>query len=455
MAFFYRTPVFTIAFLWIFLSASLPGQAQILLDDFNRSNNSTVGNGWNEVSTDLFSNNSRITSGALQIITSSAATNGDLSYRQVNTYNPILSANTGILTWACNMRQTVGNPGGFNSTSSNGLAFILGFRSDFLFNYPIQPSGYAVVLGQPGAIDSIRLVHFDGIGNINLKTITGAANYGNATNTEYLSIRVTYNPVGNLWSLFVEPSPSGYPRADPRLTATQVGPTVANNTYTNANLEYVGLDWHHSVSTPDHATFDDVYVPNNYIFNRFRSKQSGDWNAASTWQMSSDNINWVNATLAPSDESNTIFIRNTHTVTLSSSTFLDQTTVESGGILSLTGSSLSISDGAGDDLVIASGGVFQHGNSGIAVNTPTGTGTIRVNNGGIIRVIDGTGDLADTYASNEDAVLSARITWETNSVFDWSTSSTLAASGLTYFPNATSGTVPILRVSQSQSNSDY
>jgi hypothetical protein len=58
-------------------------------------------------------------------------------------------------------------------------------------------AGYAVVLGQSGATDPLRLVRYaDGIqGNASLTNIivsntSGLADFGN----EHLSVRVTYNP---------------------------------------------------------------------------------------------------------------------------------------------------------------------------------------------------------------------------------------------------------------------
>jgi len=120
-----------------------------------------------------------------------------------------------------------------------------------------NPNGYAVVLGQPGKPDPIRLVRINGqIGNSALSNIIVGGNYSN----EFLSIRVTYDPADGRWSLYVEASPTGYPRADPRQTSTLIG-TNTDNTYTVLDLSILGVDWHHSASPNDYATFDNIYIP--------------------------------------------------------------------------------------------------------------------------------------------------------------------------------------------------
>lgn len=106
----------------------------------------------------------------------------------------------------------------------------------------------------------------------------------------------------------------------------------------------------------------------------FRSKASGLWSAASTWEVSTDNINWSDATSAPTSIDLNINIRSPHAVTLNSNVTLDQTTVETGSTLEVS-STLTILDGTGDDLLVY----------GILKNTDgsfTTTGTISIENGG-------------------------------------------------------------------------
>jgi hypothetical protein len=252
---------------------------QVLLDDFNRPNDATVGNGWTEISTRIISNQSRIQNQALRIASDDAS--ADFVFRNVSArYNTVFRANANVLTWAINMRQTLVNPNGFNSTSNlattNGMAFVLGVNNLFLAG---SPNGYAVVLGQPGKPDPIRLVRINGqIGNNALFSMITGGDYSN----EFLSIRVTYNPANEQWSLYVEASPIAYPRTDPRQTSNLIG-TAVDNTYTGQSLNNLGLDWHHSNSPGDYATFDDIYIPTNEPQQYTWNVASGNWSNPQSW----------------------------------------------------------------------------------------------------------------------------------------------------------------------------
>ncbi|MBK0382122.1 T9SS type A sorting domain-containing protein [Pedobacter sp. SD-b] len=79
----------------------------------------------------------------------------------------------------------------------------------------------------------------------------------------------------------------------------------------------------------------------------FRSKQSGAFNLASTWESSADNINWINANLIPTAASKGVDIRNGHTVLISSSIVIDDFVVSIGGVLTInTNGSLNIINSA-------------------------------------------------------------------------------------------------------------
>jgi hypothetical protein len=64
------------------------------------------------------------------------------------------------------------------------------------------------------------------------------------------------------------------------------------------------------------------------IYN-YRSKQSGNWADASTWEYNTGT--WVNALAAPTDADGTINIQNTHTVTVNAAATADDVTVDVGG----------------------------------------------------------------------------------------------------------------------------
>lgn len=107
----------------------------------------------------------------------------------------------------------------------------------------------------------------------------------------------------------------------------------------------------------------------------FRTKQSGPWSSASTWESSADNLVWSDAAAAPGTGDLNISLRSPHTVTVSSNTSLDQTVIESGATLEIaSGTTLTIANGSGTDLTVQ--GILRN------AGTVTTTGTIAVSNGG-------------------------------------------------------------------------
>lgn len=108
----------------------------------------------------------------------------------------------------------------------------------------------------------------------------------------------------------------------------------------------------------------------------FRSKTTGTWSTASTWESSpvSDFSTIVvsPATLAPTSASSGVNIRNGHTVTVNSNLTMDQTYVHPGGTLAVTGATLTIS---GNGLTIQSDAT---GDGRIGTSTGTISGNVTV-----------------------------------------------------------------------------
>jgi hypothetical protein len=229
----------------------------ILADDFNRADNNTVGNGWTEIET--AATGARIVSNRLQLGSTTAGR--EFVWQDLSSFaSPIITNgitnNTSLLTWAFNFRTSNSNTSGFDA-SNYGMAFIL-CKTTTPTN---TGNGYAVVIGQSGTTDPVRLVSFTGGGDLNSEytNIISGGDYG----TEYISVRVTYDPATDQWSLFAESNASAFPQADPRNTATQIGSTTVNTTYTAAgnDLRYFGAYWNHSTGASDNAIFDDIYAP--------------------------------------------------------------------------------------------------------------------------------------------------------------------------------------------------
>lgn len=169
----------------------------------------------------------------------------------------------------------------------------------------------------------------------------------------------------------------------------------------------------------------------------FRSVQSGDWSSLSTWQSSPDLVTWAAATLIPDNLANTINIRIGDTVTVSTNQNMDQVTIESGGFLIHTGGTLTVNDGAGDDLIIqAAGQLILSFLNNPPVFSPV-TGSANINSGGILQVTaggmtgPGTGVNASNYIYQHASVLELTVAFTTNNAV--------------YFPNVDAVTIPVFR----------
>lgn len=232
----------------------------VLLDNFNRTNSTTLGNTPTGSTSLLWSETETVSSG-LQILSNQLQTGSSTAGREValvnlsglNSYPTIISNSVVTMQWAFNFRTSRNDPSGFDA-GNYGMAFILGMSSsDYLTG-----NGYAVVLGQSGSTNLLRLVHFaSGLdANPNLTDIISGGSY----NAEYFSVKVTYIPSTNTWSLYAETSTSAFPQSNPGLTSTQIGNSVVNSTYTGTTLNYLGVLWNHNTSSSENAVFDDIYV---------------------------------------------------------------------------------------------------------------------------------------------------------------------------------------------------
>jgi hypothetical protein len=171
-------------------------------------------------------------------------------------FNPILSANVGsFLTWTLNMEQIRANPSGLLA-GNYGNAVILGATTSTF----TTANGYALILGNGGTPDPIKLVSFTN-GLVNSTQIL--AQSGNA-GSDFMSVKVTYDPASNTWGLLTrDDGTSAF--ADPTTgTLTSQG-TAIDATYTNLFLTSSGAYWAYSTTANQTARFDnfvlDVAVP--------------------------------------------------------------------------------------------------------------------------------------------------------------------------------------------------
>lgn len=170
-------------------------------------------------------------------------------------YSTTLSSNPGQVSWSFNMRQMRSNPGGF-TTFTYGEAFILAGTTG---TTNVAGTGYAVILGNSGTTDPVRLVRYNsGIRTYTTllsSTTSGLTDFGN----QYLSIRVLYTPSTNTWQLFVRNDGTSAFQ-DPLSGSLTSQGSVVNNTYTSSSLLTMGTFWNGGVSTAQTSIFDNIRV---------------------------------------------------------------------------------------------------------------------------------------------------------------------------------------------------
>ena len=147
------------------------------------------------------------------------------------------------------------------------------------------------------------------------------------------------------------------------------------------------------------VAIDNVTVNTSFASDHFRSKATGNWNAAATWESSHDGTNWFDATVTPDNNANTITVRSPNTVTVTASVSADQLTVNSGGQITVnSGQTLTIANGTGTDLTV-DGTVATAGTVSVAAS-----GTAQINN--ILQINEGGwGGNTGTYAYGASGTL--------------------------------------------------
>ncbi|UPT65396.1 MAG: hypothetical protein M0D57_12600 [Sphingobacteriales bacterium JAD_PAG50586_3] len=159
----------------------------------------------------------------------------------------------------------------------------------------------------------------------------------NSTNS-YLLV---HGLIGSTWILIDSIRPLA-------TTGTNVSYAISNP-YTQFRLTYIRATGNLALDDVN-VLCSSTVVPTNYYQSNVTT---GNWDAAGSWQTSTDNVNWVAATAAPDFNANTITIRNGHTITITQGITTDQTVVAAGGTLVINPSVIFVlNDGAGVDLQV-------------------------------------------------------------------------------------------------------
>ncbi|HRH61774.1 MAG TPA: GEVED domain-containing protein [Bacteroidia bacterium] len=152
----------------------------------------------------------------------------------------------------------------------------------------------------------------------------------------------------------------------------------------------------------------------------YRTRAAGAWSSTTVWQTYQILIGWQNTTVPPTNSNGAISILHAITISGGATVNTDQTTISTGGSLTLSDGTLNLYNGSGNDLIIT-GGTFTMNNASSALNAPSGfalvyatSGTVALSNGTIaagmnINTYNATA-LTITQASSSNLTLNGQIT---------------------------------------------
>jgi uncharacterized repeat protein (TIGR01451 family) len=248
-----------------FTSVASGGAAPELLDDFFRSNaQDDIGEGWFSYVTGPVSGNIQIKDRVLLLYGTggTGGTNGRVSVARdmSSRYTPVLTNNSGTLTWAFNFYSVRDPQSGF-APGAYGGAFVLGSDStDWVSG---TGNGYAVRI----CSNEVALASFSGGLNLDSDLTTLGSVAALSTPTSAVAVQVDLDPDTGVWTLYVnELGDSGLSDFGNPLTdmASHEVMKVTNTFQLHRSLRYAGCYWNHGnapVNTNTAAYFDDLYAP--------------------------------------------------------------------------------------------------------------------------------------------------------------------------------------------------
>lgn len=167
-------------------------------------------------------------------------------------FTATLGNNNSILTWTVNMRTNTAVTSLPSATAVSGAVDLMGNAANNIFSG--SPSGYAVMFN-PGSNGGIELVKFTSGMAAGGCTVLIAPS-SSMSKTNYYSVRVTYEPATNLWSLYLrDDGSSGF--SDPASGVTTLIGTATDNTYTGSALTRFGYMYGFNAGTGKSMLFDN------------------------------------------------------------------------------------------------------------------------------------------------------------------------------------------------------
>jgi len=235
-----------------------PTQFIPFTDDYNRATLSPGGTpSLTYTNTNTGTGNATIVTNYLNIVNGGTA---GQSYTTVplsgfaTPFNPTLASNnpTSSLEWSFNLRTNRGSIFSGFAAGQYGGAVVLAGSSGTLQN---TGTGYALVYGGTGT-RNWRLVRFlNGLQGTLTDIISGGIF---ASNTSYVSVRITYAPATNTWTYFFRDDGLAA-WGDPTTTNTLIG-TAVDSTYTSTLMSVFGIYYNYSTAANQNLQFDNLRV---------------------------------------------------------------------------------------------------------------------------------------------------------------------------------------------------
>ena len=269
-----------------------------LFDDFNRADNVSVGipssggsASWTEdqIANDAFrasidGNELYLGGCAAGVNSGSTGSTGmeQVGFNVESYYETVLDDGGSTYEWLFNMKQTRPSPSGFGS-NTYVAAVILGSDANDFQNSGAD--GYAVIIGNGGSPDPVKLVRFTG-GLTSNSNVTDVAVSSETDADAYYSVKVTFNPCNDEWSLYVRDDGTSTFSA-PNVGGLGSAVTGIDNTHTGLDLKYFGAGWQHSSGCGEYMRIDNMNIPNTTPASSSAKTWNGsvnaDWNEANNW----------------------------------------------------------------------------------------------------------------------------------------------------------------------------
>jgi hypothetical protein len=239
------------------------GQFSIILEDnFNRPDNVSPGSTDNGLNWIEGGNETGAISNQELIFSTESVDAREWATANLSTispyWNPVLTENTAPIEWTFNMQTNCFKVAGVGPTQ-NAVVYVLASNSS---NFE-EGEGYAVLFGNPGSPDRLRLVNYTNGLKIG-SNLTGMIYGGTIGTNDYIAVKVIYDPVVDSWTLQYEANPTGF--TDPAVASFSTIGTVTNSTYTTSGgFVFTGPMFTHNSIADHRGKFDNLLIIQEWV----------------------------------------------------------------------------------------------------------------------------------------------------------------------------------------------